>query len=503
MVWSPVTTAMNTIVQRLGHAEGGDGRRPAGGRAGHREACGSSHDADPHPRFAALAGLVARAGRRLWACSCWLVAARRRQPRTGARAQDRRRHRARPHGRRRRRARPAGSGTASARGRRSASRAADAGRSRRCASCGSRRRARGLHRRRRHGRPRAAAAPRARGEAALRPGPARCGAAARRTARRAPRGRAEIAVDARPDGGRSVAAPIEIDGAVRRASSCSRRDRRRRRAAAAPACGCWSRACVPVCSSCSRRAARGEPRGGARRCSRRCCSWRRSALPPGTARTLEPTRGGRPRAPLSTVTRAVRRAVARRRGWRGDERPLDLAAGTSTRSGRPLGLVATRRDVAEAQLAAALRRAAGAVTERCGGARVAVVALLLLLVVALGRRRAPLARCCSHRQAYAYVAPAHGRHARAGLLPVLLRHRAVVHRRRTSTTADAADHRDLGRAAQLPRTSSTDFAIAATTPDGRVFNYQNFYWTLGFTIVWTVDQRGHRRHRRAGPGADR
>jgi arabinogalactan oligomer / maltooligosaccharide transport system permease protein len=33
----------------------------------------------------------------------------------------------------------------------------------------------------------------------------------------------------------------------------------------------------------------------------------------------------------------------------------------------------------------------------------------------------------------------------------------------------------------------SDFSITTRAPDGsRVFNYQNFYWTLGFTIVWTV-----------------
>ncbi|HSD11914.1 MAG TPA: sugar ABC transporter permease [Candidatus Binatia bacterium] len=33
----------------------------------------------------------------------------------------------------------------------------------------------------------------------------------------------------------------------------------------------------------------------------------------------------------------------------------------------------------------------------------------------------------------------------------------------------------------------SDFAITTRAPDGsRVFNYQNFYWTLGLTIVWTV-----------------
>jgi arabinogalactan oligomer/maltooligosaccharide transport system permease protein len=32
----------------------------------------------------------------------------------------------------------------------------------------------------------------------------------------------------------------------------------------------------------------------------------------------------------------------------------------------------------------------------------------------------------------------------------------------------------------------TDFAVFKMTPEGRVFDYSNFYWTLGFTIVWTI-----------------
>jgi arabinogalactan oligomer/maltooligosaccharide transport system permease protein len=32
-----------------------------------------------------------------------------------------------------------------------------------------------------------------------------------------------------------------------------------------------------------------------------------------------------------------------------------------------------------------------------------------------------------------------------------------------------------------------DFSVTTRAPDGSlVFNYQNFYWTLGFTIVWTI-----------------
>ncbi len=31
-----------------------------------------------------------------------------------------------------------------------------------------------------------------------------------------------------------------------------------------------------------------------------------------------------------------------------------------------------------------------------------------------------------------------------------------------------------------------DWELVKTTADGRVFNYQNFYWTLGFTVIWTI-----------------
>jgi arabinogalactan oligomer/maltooligosaccharide transport system permease protein len=32
----------------------------------------------------------------------------------------------------------------------------------------------------------------------------------------------------------------------------------------------------------------------------------------------------------------------------------------------------------------------------------------------------------------------------------------------------------------------TDFEVFETTDAGRTINYQNFYWTLGFTIIWTI-----------------
>jgi len=32
----------------------------------------------------------------------------------------------------------------------------------------------------------------------------------------------------------------------------------------------------------------------------------------------------------------------------------------------------------------------------------------------------------------------------------------------------------------------TDFEVFKITPEGRVFDYSNFYWTLGFTVIWTV-----------------
>jgi arabinogalactan oligomer/maltooligosaccharide transport system permease protein len=32
----------------------------------------------------------------------------------------------------------------------------------------------------------------------------------------------------------------------------------------------------------------------------------------------------------------------------------------------------------------------------------------------------------------------------------------------------------------------SDFSVVRSTPDGLVFNYNNFYWTLGFNVVWTI-----------------
>ncbi len=44
--------------------------------------------------------------------------------------------------------------------------------------------------------------------------------------------------------------------------------------------------------------------------------------------------------------------------------------------------------------------------------------------------------------------------------------------------------------------------VESRPPTGRVFNYQNFYWTLGFTVVWTVTNVTIGVTRRADPRAD-
>ena len=95
-----------------------------------------------------------------------------------------------------------------------------------------------------------------------------------------------------------------------------------------------------------------------------------------------------------------------------------------------------------------------------------------------------------------------GRHDAAGLLPLPLRHHALVHQRQHLQHEQAAQ-RDLGRASTTTSDILSDFAVMRTTAGrhGRSTT-SNFYWTLGFTVALDGHQRGDRRDARADPRAD-
>ncbi len=82
--------------------------------------------------------------------------------------------------------------------------------------------------------------------------------------------------------------------------------------------------------------------------------------------------------------------------------------------------------------------------------------------------------------------PGSDRHAPARLLPVHLRDHPLLHRLERSTTATSRSTEIWIGIQELHRDILGDFHIAHQTARGLVFNYQNFYWTLMFTIVWTI-----------------
>jgi arabinogalactan oligomer/maltooligosaccharide transport system permease protein len=198
-----------------------------------------------------------------------------------------------------------------------------------------------------------------------------------------------------------------------------------------------------------------------------------------TTRTLVDARRQTARAVVDLSRDEV--AVARV-GLPSDGRPFDVSAWDVDPLRRPLGLLAPdgRPDPASVEHEAAqsrtwaLRRAIA----------IGSLALLMLLTVELGVAARGGATLKKHRVAYTYAIP-----ALAGLL--LLVFLPFFYGFLLSFT-DATIYNSNDPVAEIWvgvgnfRDILTDFAIRRDTPAGRVFNYQNFYWTLGFTVVWTV-----------------
>ena len=296
--------------------------------------------------------------------------------------------------------------------------------------------------------------------------------------------KAEIEVERRPDGGLALAAPIERDGAV--TGVLLRRDGPRAACSRpGPAPGLDRAPGRPFCCS---------P-------ARACCSARgASSLNLTAAVLIVAALAGYGRyllGALEAEMRATEAAVAdadhERSGhgqgvlaalrWRSRGGELKPAGWDSDVYRRPLGRHSDDGRLDQEKLRRGARRGG-----RVGDAR---------RRRSRGRRAGgpPLRRprCRVAAPDHAAPAPARlrlrragdARHDRAGLLPVLLRDRAVVHRPEHLQQRQAAQ-RDLGGAPELHRASWATSTSPSTRADGLVFNYQNFYWTLGFTIVWTI-----------------
>lgn len=149
---------------------------------------------------------------------------------------------------------------------------------------------------------------------------------------------------------------------------------------------------------------------------------------------------------------------------------------------RPLGLASAPGAVDEAKLAA-IRAADG---RRMGRTTLllAALGLLLLTFVGFGGASRTWRALVDHRQAYAYTAP-----ALVGML-LLVFFPFFYGIALSFTNANIYNsEKPIGEiwvGFDNYADILSDFQITKDGAAGRAWDYSNFYWTLGFTVVWTV-----------------
>jgi arabinogalactan oligomer/maltooligosaccharide transport system permease protein len=162
--------------------------------------------------------------------------------------------------------------------------------------------------------------------------------------------------------------------------------------------------------------------------------------------------------------------------------PLDLSRWDVDLYGLPRGLIGAGATVNQARLQARLASAAGWVKQSMLG--VALPGLLLLLLVGLGGAQRLGATLRKHREAYAYTLP-----ALLGML-VLVFFPFLYGIALSFTDSNIYNSNkpisEIWVGLRNFIEILGDFNVAQRTAEGLVFNFQNFYWTLGFTIVWTI-----------------
>jgi arabinogalactan oligomer / maltooligosaccharide transport system permease protein len=198
-----------------------------------------------------------------------------------------------------------------------------------------------------------------------------------------------------------------------------------------------------------------------------------------TTRTISEARRQTARA---VVDLTARQATVARAALPGEERPYDLASWDVDPFGRPRGLVQSDGSASTAAVALGVLQARQSLLRRA--LAIAAAALLPLLGVALGLAARLTGTLRKYRQAYAYAAPA----VIAMLVLVFIPFLYGIALSFTDANIYNSNEpiADIWVGLRNFRDILTDIAISRETPAGQVFNYQNFYWTLGFTIVWTV-----------------
>ena len=148
----------------------------------------------------------------------------------------------------------------------------------------------------------------------------------------------------------------------------------------------------------------------------------------------------------------------------------------------PLGLIRTGGVVDEGRLGELVGADAGRLTRSV--VALSLIALALLAFVGWGWAARTGAALVEHRFAYAYTLPAMLGMLFLAVFPFLY---SVV-LSFTNANIYNTDQSVFETWVGLDNFVDilTDFDVAQRTPEGVVWNYQNFYWTLGFTVVWTI-----------------
>jgi arabinogalactan oligomer/maltooligosaccharide transport system permease protein len=148
----------------------------------------------------------------------------------------------------------------------------------------------------------------------------------------------------------------------------------------------------------------------------------------------------------------------------------------------PRALVTADGTLDEGKLGEQIRLDAGRLTRTV--ALLAVVALVLLAFVGFGGAATAGRNLVEHRIAYAYILPAIIGMILLSFFPffygtALSFTNANIYNSNKPIT-------DLWIGLDNFISILSDFSIVRSTADGLVFNYGNFYWTLGFNIIWTI-----------------
>jgi arabinogalactan oligomer/maltooligosaccharide transport system permease protein len=149
---------------------------------------------------------------------------------------------------------------------------------------------------------------------------------------------------------------------------------------------------------------------------------------------------------------------------------------------RPRGLVNAAGAVDEGKLGEEIRLDASRLTRSV--TVLAVLGLLLLTFVGFGGAARTGRALVQYRQAYAYTMPAMISMILLVFFPffygiTLSFTNANIYNANKPVT-------DLWVGLDNYKDILSDFSVVHDSPNGKVFDYGNFYWTLGFTVVWTI-----------------